>query len=379
MTRLIDRRNLAACCGLALLLAVPAVALGASRGQPRRLAVRVVARGSVTGTITAMSGSSFTVQTAGRPVGVVNALTAAANKVTRQDYPYVYGGGHAQAGIASVGIKGPGYTGHTIGYDCSGSVAAVLAAAGLWPAGTGVPSDAGIIAQLLSGRFIASWAAAGPVGVTLYDNPGVHIFMNIDGHFFGTSDGGGGANSRGGAGWLDDGAPDAFSTTYKRYHLLPSVLRSSTSAAYGITFQVPQDGGLIAGSQVGDKVNVSYEQTSSGTVVATALTYPGEVTARGTVESIADDASSFTLLTPAGSSLTFNTAGVTNLLDSLAIGDTVEVTYTKSSSGPVARAVTVTATPPSASVPATNGSGSGSGTGSGAGGSASGYGDGWPQ
>jgi hypothetical protein len=103
-----------------------------------------VAHGSVPGTITALSGSSFTIQTAGRRTGVVNALTAAAAYVTSQDYPYVYGGGHAQAGIASIGINGPGYNGKRAGYDCSGSVVAVLAGAGLWPAGGGVPNDAGI-------------------------------------------------------------------------------------------------------------------------------------------------------------------------------------------------------------------------------------------
>src|SRR5579863_6086801 len=64
--------------------------------------------GSATGTVITMSGNSFTIQTAGRRIGVVNAMTAAANRITARDYPYVYGGGHAAAGIASIGIKGPG-------------------------------------------------------------------------------------------------------------------------------------------------------------------------------------------------------------------------------------------------------------------------------
>jgi hypothetical protein len=131
----------------------------------------VAARGSVTGTITALSGSSFTIQTAGRQTGVINALTGAAAHVTAQDYPYVYAGSHAQAGIASIGMKGPGYNGKRTGYDCSGSVAAVLAGAGLWPAGGGVPNDAGIIAQLLREHLITRGAGTGPVQVTLYDTP----------------------------------------------------------------------------------------------------------------------------------------------------------------------------------------------------------------
>jgi cell wall-associated NlpC family hydrolase len=81
--------------------------------------------------------------------GVVNALATAANNVTKRAFPYVYGGGHSQAGIASIGIKGPGYNGRRIGFDCSGSVAAVLAGGGLWPAGAGLPNDAGIISSLI--------------------------------------------------------------------------------------------------------------------------------------------------------------------------------------------------------------------------------------
>jgi hypothetical protein len=63
-------------------------------------------------------------------MSVERALIAAADAVARGDYPYVYGGGHAEAGTASIGIKGPGYNGRRVGFDCSGSVAAVLAGAG---------------------------------------------------------------------------------------------------------------------------------------------------------------------------------------------------------------------------------------------------------
>lgn len=106
----------AGCAGTAAASAVPA---------------RVLYTGSATGTVVAVSSSSFTIQTAGRRIGVVNAMSAAANGITRRDYPYVYGGGHAQAGTPSIGIRGPGYNGRRVGFDCSGSVAAVLASAGL--------------------------------------------------------------------------------------------------------------------------------------------------------------------------------------------------------------------------------------------------------
>lgn len=82
----------------------------------------------------------------------LTALAHAADAVTAGGYPYVYGGG-------------------------------------VWPAGTGIPADNGVIARLRSERLIGG----GTGTVTLYDKPGVHIFMSIDGRFFGTSDGGGAA------------------------------------------------------------------------------------------------------------------------------------------------------------------------------------------
>lgn len=300
---------------------------------------------SVTGTVSVVGASAFTVQTPGRAVGVIAALTSAANRVTQNDYPYVYGGGHAEAGIASVGIKGPGYNGRRVGYDCSGSVAAVLARAGLWPAGQGVPNDAGIVAELLHQGMIARGAGTGPVEVTLYDQPGVHIFMNIDGRFFGTADGGGGGNPRGGAGWLDDGAPDASSSAYRRYHVLPAYLRASTNASHSVTFQLAQWGSPPGVLAVGEKVQVSYSQTRSGTLVATAVAYPGSATVSGVVSEVAGDGSSLTLQEGDGSTLTFATGGATQLLNGVVVGDTVQLTYVSTAAGLSAVALAVTGTP----------------------------------
>jgi hypothetical protein len=305
----------------------------------------VTARGSVAGTITALSGSSFTIQTAGRRTGVVNALTAAATRVTGQAYPYVYGGGHAQAGLASIGTKGPGYNGKRTGYDCSGSVAAVLAGAGLWPAGGGVPNDAGIITELLRAHLITRGAGTGPVAVTLYDHPGVHIFMSIDGRFFGTSDGGGGGNRRGGAGWLDDGAPDASSRSFKPYHFFPWVLKGSTTAGHIDSFELGALAGDAAVLELGVKVRVTYKQTRSGSMFATALGYPGAITASGTVLSLADDGSSLTIQTADGQSLTLATEDAPQLVEDVVAGDTVSFTYIQNGPSLIALALTVTATP----------------------------------
>jgi hypothetical protein len=201
-------------------------------------------------------------------MGMLTALKHAADAVTAGSYPYVYGGGHEWAGTASIGLKGPGYNGHRIGFDCSGSVAAVLADAGLWPAGSGVPADNGIIAQLRSARLIAAGAGT----VTLFDKPGVHIFMSIDGRFFGTSDGGGGSplNAQGGAGWLDDGAPDLADPRYRPYHLLGSVLGTDTTYGPTLTFQAPADPAVLEGLAVGDRVHVTYGQRA-GTLIALAI------------------------------------------------------------------------------------------------------------
>lgn len=301
--------------------------------------------GSATGTVIAVSGNSFTIQTPGRQIGIVNALTAAANRITRRDYPYVYGGGHAQAGIASIGLKGPGYNGRRVGFDCSGSVAAVLVAAGLWPAGGGVPSDAGIIATLRSERLIARGVGKGPVEVTLYDHRGVHIFMNIDGRFFGTSDGAGGGNRRGGAGWLDDGAPDASSRAYKPYHLLRAVLSGSTSSGHILSFQ---NGAMenAAALALGEDVQVSYDEASSGALVASSVSFPDATSISGSVLSIAPDASSFTIQTPSGADLTLSSENDPGLIQALLVGDAVQVSYTDGSAGPIALTLTVTGSPP---------------------------------
>jgi hypothetical protein len=222
----------------------------------------------VSGTLIGVARGSFAIESAGGQMSVVNALTDAASLVTEGDFPYVYGGGHAQAGIASIGIKGPGYNGRRIGFDCSGSVAAVLAGAGVWQPTSGVPNDAGIITQLLSAHLIARGAGHGASEVTLYDDPGVHIFMNIDGHFFGTSDGGAGGDPAGGAGWLDDGAPDATSHVYKRYHLLLPVIHRRTTFERILTFQTGGHASVTHGLELGTDVRVAYTQTPNGRVTA---------------------------------------------------------------------------------------------------------------
>jgi hypothetical protein len=359
------------CCAAACALVAPPAALAVSTANSGVVAAtaaagaRVQARGSVTGKVSALNGWSFTVQTPGRQVGVVNALTTSANRVLAQDTPYVYGGGHASAGNASIGIPGPGYNGRRTGFDCSGAVGAVLVGGGLWAAGSGVPNDAGIITQLRSEGLIAPGVGHGPVAVTLYDHPGVHIFMNINGRFFGTSDGGDGGDANGGAGWLYDGAPDASSSSFKPYHFLGRVLKGSTSSGHIVGFQMASQS-LAAGLLAGEKIKVRYKELASGTMVATAISYPGSSTATGTVGSVADDGSSFTLQKQSGATLTLATAGLSQLLDGVVAGDTVRVAYSTAGSKLIVHMIVVTATPVSST--GTTGSGSTSGGSAGSGG-----------
>jgi cell division septation protein DedD len=274
---------------IAVLLGVCALILSAAAG-PAGAAIapsRTSSPATVTGPITELGGSWFTLQTSGRRVGVINALNSAATQITDENMPYVWGGGHAEAGVASVGDKGPGHNGKRTGFDCSGAVAAVLADAGLWPSGAGVPADSGVISELLSEHLIARGVGSAPDAVTLYDDPGEHIFMNINGHFFGTSDGGGSGDPAGGAGWLDDGAPDASSPAYMRYHFLPAVLAQQTSYGNDFTFQLPASG-LFAATQgdglgislgeldasdllVGERVRVAYSTNGTGEMVLTSV------------------------------------------------------------------------------------------------------------
>jgi hypothetical protein len=296
----------------------------------------------VSGTIAAMSGSWFTIQVAGRRTGVVNAMADTASALTEHDYPYAWGGGHFEAGVASAAAGTKGHK-RAAGFDCSGSVAAVLAGAGLWSPGAPVPNDAGVIVHLLHEKLIARGPGKGPVQVTLYDHPGVHIFMNIDGRFFGTSDGGGGGSARGGPGWLYDGARDAFSAAFKQYHVLPSVLKSITTYGQALTFRTDEGAGLLQTAALGDRVAVTYGPGGSATMIASALDYVGAVTTTGTVAAITEGR--FSIQAPDGSSITFST-GTSGLPEGLVTGDVVEVTYTASASDLLARKIIVTSAAP---------------------------------
>jgi hypothetical protein len=318
-------------CGVALPAALPAAASAARTG-------------TIAGKIIYANYGALTVQSGGRQMGRVNAMIRTANKISRKVYPYVYAGGHAQAGVASVGMRGPGYNGRRKGFDCSGSVAAVLAGGGLWPAGSGVPSDAGVVAQLLHEHLIARGAGHAPREVNLYDDWGYHIFMSINGRFFGTSDGGGG-NPKGGPTWLYDGAPDTHSRHYKAYHFLPRVLRNKTSYGQSFAFQTYYRPNLMEGAVLGEKVRVHYRETRTGAMNATSVDFLNPHTMTGNVTSVAGDDSDMSIQTPGGQAYSFDTSTERGILSGVQPGDTVQVTYSQASKRLIPHAVKVLSAP----------------------------------
>jgi hypothetical protein len=144
------------------------------------------------GTIVAVQLDDFIVKTPGADGGRLNAMVSYANKLEAKNYPYVYGGGHQVVGVASG-------SGSKKGLDCSAVVAAVHASDGVWPKRSSVPSETGVVEDLLHRRLIASGPASGAYQVALFDTPGKDIQMKIGGRFCGT-----GGGRRGGAGWVDE-------------------------------------------------------------------------------------------------------------------------------------------------------------------------------
>jgi hypothetical protein len=127
----------------------------------------------------------------GFAAGGFPAMIAEANAINAKHYNYEWGGGHNAAFSPTHGSghgSGPG-----IGYDCSGSVSAVLHAAGLLK----MPE--------VASEFM-SYGLPGPGAVSIFASP-THVFMSLDGKFFGTH----GAD---GAGWYDGSPVPGFTVRH---------------------------------------------------------------------------------------------------------------------------------------------------------------------
>lgn len=155
---------------------------------------------------------------------VIAAMLSEANALNKDNIPYVWGGGHERAGSISIGTSGGnGYNGTRKGFDCSGAVGAVLAAAGVgitW--GSSFGNDYAVIQTLQKAGVLLPGEGSGPVECTIYDNPNMHIYMRLNGSYWGTAAGGHLPSNGYGVGWVQDGGPEEGFTAY---HIRPDLLR----------------------------------------------------------------------------------------------------------------------------------------------------------
>ena len=217
----------------------------------------------------------------------------------------MWGGGHDLAGVAGVGVRGPGHNGHRRGYDCSGSVAAVLAGAGLWPAGSGVPNDYGLIQYLARAGLIARGPGPAPNAVNLFDR------------------------------------------AYHRWHLLPGVLRDHVIYGHSYTFQTDPHPELLYGAEIGDTVRAGYLQWPTGSLGLQGLAYSGAATISGTVTALTG--SSLTVQSAAGQTRVLDMSLVANLLSGVQTGAGVTLTYSRDLAHQlIPHALQITSPPPTA-------------------------------
>ena len=110
------------------------------------------------GSSSSLGGSSFADDAGGATSDQADRAYAAASAIDAKRFPYVWGGGHAHAGTADRGTgRDPG-----IGFDCTGAVGAVLAAAGMgYAIGSPVPGSGTIASsygQAGRGQFVTVYA-----------------------------------------------------------------------------------------------------------------------------------------------------------------------------------------------------------------------------
>jgi hypothetical protein len=107
----------------------------------------------------------------------VSAMYRKAKRINDAHYPYVWGGGHGEAGKPDHGSPGSyndsPTAGNRVGYDCSGSTAAVLNAGGLMSGGVPGSGEFGHCYKGATpgrGKFITIWYHSGHVFIEFYKN-----------------------------------------------------------------------------------------------------------------------------------------------------------------------------------------------------------------
>jgi cell wall-associated NlpC family hydrolase len=145
----------------------------------------------------------------------LDVMISRASEISNKNYPYSYGGGHPSVGTPSMGTEHESGGALVNGFDCSGSVLAVLAAGGFVPTG----SSFGTSGEMMHVYGSIGEPGPGPKGkgVTIYANS-EHEWMTINGRYFST---GWNKNPKGGAGWGGEQESEWPSTsgTYESMHL----------------------------------------------------------------------------------------------------------------------------------------------------------------
>ena len=161
------------------------------------------------------ANQSATAQTRSRlvPERLSQGMIAYATKITTDQYPYVWGGGHAHAGTPSTGEPGAGYDGTKVGFDCSGLVGALFAAVGLGlKLGDPIGNNDSLITQLTNAGVLQSGQGDPTLECTVFNIPGQHIYARLCGQYFAAQ---------------QPGVPDGF---YKNGSVLPG----------SVAYHVPQ-------------------------------------------------------------------------------------------------------------------------------------------
>jgi hypothetical protein len=202
---------------------------------------------------------------------VLQDITEAANAIAAKRYPYSWGGGHNSTFSPSLGGSQDGGGGpQVVGFDCSGSVSAVLYAAGLLTS----PQVAGDMLNAIS-KYTDPGVAPGNDGVTIFACP-THTFMKIGTQYWGTTDGGSPAPG-GGAGWDPDQATSTYLAGFQAAHIKPATLAQNYPYTYSLTGSTTAAGGL----------NTDSSNNIMSTSLATSFVSQLEVpTLEDTVEAI---------------------------------------------------------------------------------------------
>ena len=131
----------------------------------------------------------------------LDAMISRASEISNHNYPYSWGGGHKSVGTPSNPEPGgPDPSAEGLGFDCSGSVLAVLAAGGFVTTGSSFGSSGEMVH--VYGHIGEPGPGPEGKGVTVYANA-EHEWMTINGRYFST--GGSSNNPNGGAGWGGEG------------------------------------------------------------------------------------------------------------------------------------------------------------------------------